>query len=394
MQPPYFEYHNPVKILCGENALDRLPSELRQLAASRPMLLTDAVLQKLGLSNTLLDVMDAEGCPPACTFTDIPVDSSLGVVNRIAALYREKNCDSLLALGGGSVIDTAKGVHLVLSGNTDDILSLSGMENIPRGRHIPFIVVPTTAGTGSECTGVAVIRNEEQAVKMEFLSPFVAPDAAVLDPRMTLRLPPRATAATGMDALCHAIEAYSCLQKNPLSDAHATASMRLVAQHLLPAVENGADATHRLCMALAATLAGIAFSNSMVGAMHAIGHALGGVCHLPHADVMAVLLPHVMRFNLPRAEHHYAELLPFLAGWEEAAATPKDERARAAIRCVENLTARLHELCGLPVRLRDMQVREGDFPRVAQTAINDGALIVNPASVSAAQVEQILHQAY
>ena len=128
--------------------------------------------------------------------------------------------------------------------------------------------------------------------------------------------------------------------------------------------------------------------------MHAIGHALGGVCHLPHADVMAVLLPHVMRFNLPRAEHHYAELLPFLVGWEKAADTPKDERARAAIRCVENLTARLHDLCGLPVRLRDMQVREGDFPRVAQTAINDGALIVNPASVSAAQVEQILHQAY
>ena len=394
MQPPYFEYHNPVKILCGENALDRIPSELYRLAASRPMLLTDAVLQRLGMNELLLEILKAEGCPPVCSFTDIPVDSSLSVVNRIAALYRENDCDSLLALGGGSVIDTAKGVHLVLSSNTDDILSLSGMENMQRGRHIPFIVIPTTAGTGSECTGVAVIRNESQEVKMEFLSPFVAPDAAVLDPRMTLRLPPRATASTGIDALCHAIEAYSCLQKNPLSDAHASAAIRLIAQHLIPAVENGTDVTHRLCMALAATLAGIAFSNSMVGAVHAIGHALGGVCHLPHADVMSVLLPHVMRFNLPKASQHYAELLPMLAGWEKAASTPKEERAKAVIHCVEDITAHLHELCGLPVRLRDMQAQKSDFPRVARTAINDGALIVNPVSLSAEQVEQILHQAY
>ena len=394
MTPPYFEYQSAVKLLCGENALDRVADELRHLGATRPLVLTDAVLSKIGVAARVCELMAAEGCPAAEIFSDIPVDSSLAVVNAIARFYRERACDAIVAVGGGSVIDTAKGARLVLSQEKDDILSLSGVENLRRGRHIPFIVVPTTAGTGSECTGVAVIRNDEQGVKMEFLSPFVEPDVAVLDVRMTLRLPARATAGTGMDALVHAIEACTCLQQNPLSYAHGVSAIRLIAQHLIEATQNGGNREARLAMALAATQAGIAFSNSMVGAVHAIGHALGGVCHVPHAEAMNILLPHVMRCNLSHAAAGYAELLPYMIGWEPAAAIPAPARAEALIAEVERLSAALHQLAGLPRRLREVGVQEPDFPRVAESAVNDGALIVNPRMLDEAQVVELLRRAF
>lgn len=394
MTPEYFEFQNAVKLLCGKNALDRIADELKHLGCHKPLLLSDAVLAKIGVMALVSEVMQAEGCPPAAVFTDIPVDSSLKVVNHIARLYREQGCDGVVAVGGGSVIDTAKGVRLVLSQNTDDILALSGLERLNRGRHIPFIVVPTTSGTGSECTGVAVIRNDDQGVKMEFLSPFVEPDVAVLDVRMTLRLPARATAATGMDALVHAIEACTCLQRNPISSAYGSGAIRLIAQHLEEAVSHGNHADARLAMSLAATQAGIAFSNSMVGAVHAIGHALGGVCHVAHAEAMTILLPHVMRHNLPYIARQYAELLPCMTGWEAAAATPHEARAEAMIQAVSKLAATLHDLTGLPLRLRDVGVQESDLPSIAAHAVNDGALVVNPHMFSEDEVLQILHEAY
>ena len=390
----YFEFQNAVKLLCGELSLERIANELQHLHAERPLVLSDAVLAKIGTMAAVTDAMVAEGVKPAATFTDIPVDSSLAVVNKIAAFYREQGCDSIVAIGGGSVIDTAKGVRLVLSQDTDDIFSISGLENVSRGKHIPFIVVPTTAGTGSECTGVAVIRNDENGVKMEFLSPFVEPDVAVIDPRMTAGLPPKATASTGMDALCHAVEACTCLQANPLSMAYGTAAIRMIAENLVQATKKGSDMEARFQMALASTMAGIAFSNSMVGAVHAIGHALGGVCHVPHAVAMTILLPHVMRYNLSHAAAGYAALLPWLVGMETAMSTPVEKQAEAAIEAIEALGRKLNEICGLPLTLSEAGVSKDDFPKVASFAVNDGALIVNPRAATEEQVLEILNAAF
>ncbi len=390
----YFEFQNSVKLLCGELSLERIAGELAALGASRPLLLSDNMLAQIGTLDRVGDALVAEGCEPAGRFTEIPVDSSLKVVNGIASHYRKLGCDSLVAIGGGSVIDTAKGVRLILSQDTDDILAIGGFENLSRGKHIPFIVVPTTAGTGSECTGVAVIRNDETQVKMEFLSPFVQPDVAVLDPRMTEGLPPRATASTGLDSLCHAIEAATCLQKNPLSTAYAKAAVKLIAENLVEATKNGRNRKARFAMAVASTMAGIAFSNSMVGAVHAIGHALGGVCHVPHAVAMGILLPHVMRYNMERIAPTYGELLPELVGMEAALATPAAERGEAALRAVQALEQELAALCGLPLTLQEARVDKGDFPQVARVAVNDGALIVNPRGADEAQVISILNAAY
>ncbi len=391
--PPYFEFHQAVKLLCGDGALERMADELRHLGARHPLLLTDAVLARIGTADLAEKALADEGCPVAGTFSDIPVDSSLALVNRLAALYRDMRADALVAVGGGSVIDTAKGLRLVLSQDATDLLALAGVENLCRGRHVPFIAVPSTAGTGSECTGVAVIRNDETQVKMEFVSPFVAPDAAVIDPRMTLGLPPAATASTGFDALCHAVESATCLQANPLSAACAHSAMSLIMQHLERAVSSGGDREARYAMALASTMAGIAFSNAMVGLVHAIGHALGGVCRVPHAVAMMILLPHVMRYNLPNAAADYAALLPHLVGMEAAMTVPAAQRAEASIAAIEALAARLIKRTGLPGSLSAAGVRPEDLPRVALVAINDGSIIVNPRTADEQQVEAILRAA-
>ncbi len=390
----YFEFQNAVKLLCGDLSLERIPNELQHLNAQRPLVLSDAVLAKIGTMAQVTSAMEAEGVAAAAVFTDIPVDSSLAVVNRIAAFYREQNCDSIVAIGGGSVIDTAKGVRLVLSQDTDDIFSISGLENVTNGKHIPFVVVPTTAGTGSECTGVAVIKNDTNGVKMEFLSPFVEPDVAVIDPRMTMGLPPKATASTGMDALCHAVEACTCLQANPLSTAYGTAAIKLIAENLEAATLNGKDKKARFNMALASTMAGIAFSNSMVGAVHAIGHALGGVCGVPHAVAMTILLPHVMRYNLCHSAGAYAALLPWLVGMDAAMATPAEKRADAAIEAIVSLGRKLNAACGLPLTLGEAGVSKESFVKVAEFAVNDGALIVNPRAATEEQVIEILNAAF
>lgn len=394
MLPSYYEFQNSTKILSGKNALENITYELKNLSAKRPILLSDKVLEKIGSLQKVVDAIGSTGMQPGVIYTDIPADSSVAVVNKIGEKYKESGCDSIIAVGGGSVIDTAKGVEMLISQNVKDLLELQGCESMGRGEHVPFIAVPTTSGTGSEMTLVAVIKNIEKSVKMEFISNYLLPDAAVLDPRMTETLPPKTTASTGVDALCHAIEAFSCNQKNPLSDAYAAAAIKMVAENLEEAVKDGKNQNARLAMANASTMAGAAFSNSMVGMVHAIGHALGGVCKVPHGDAMTILLPFCMLYNYKRMGNIYAELLLYLEGPDIYAGIPEKKRSEEAIKSVRRLERRLHKMCGLPMTLKEVKVDKKDFDAVAKTALNDGAMLVNPAAVDYDDVIMILNQAY
>lgn len=388
----YFEFANPTKLCSGKGALEHVAYELEILGAAHPMVIGDALLEKIG---TLKKVTDAlREMAPGRIFTDVPRDSSIDTVNRIAGEYRDFGCDALLAVGGGSVLDTAKGVRLLIEQDADDLLDLMGCECIARRKHVPFVAVPTTAGTGSEATAVAVIRNPGLNIKMEYISQQVMPDTAILDPRMTQTLPPRITASTGMDTLCHAIEAFSCLQKNPVSDAYAVAAIKLVRENLIRAVRFGCSAASRAAMANASFLAGAAFSNSMVGVVHAVGHALGAICHVPHGDAMNILLPAGMLFNCKVCQESYAELLLFLAGQEVYLKTPKTKRAKRAVGEVIRLQKRLNVLTGLPMTLAEAGVDPAMFPEVARTALNDGAVIVNPREVTYESVLHLLEWCY
>lgn len=393
MIPDYYEFANTAKVLSGERAIENIPFELRNLECSRALVLTNADLRRLGHADVVLSALADGGIAVGVLFDDVPVDSSVTVVNEVAAAFRDNRCDCVVAVGGGSVLDTAKGAVIVLSSGAKDLMKLRGVDRLVGRSKVPFVAVPTTAGTGSEVTGAAVIKDTERHVKMGFASFNLVPDVAVLDPRMTVGLPQRLTGSTGMDALTHAVEAFSCRQANPLSDAYARTAIDLVREWLPVAVNEGRDAKARLAMANAALLAGVSFSNAMVGIVHAMGHACGGVAGVPHGDAMAVLLPHGMAFNIEVAGPRYGELLLHLAGADVYARTPKADRPQASIDAVRALLDWLHERTGQPVTLSQCGVTAEQLPRIAKAAIDDGAIAMNPRDATKDEVLALLEAA-
>ena len=394
MSKSYYEFYCPVKTIAGHKALEHVPYELSALGARRPMIITDAGVRKAGLLAPVEAAFaGAETAIPA-VFDDVPPDSSLQTVRDAAALYRQHGCDAIIAIGGGSVIDTSKAVNILVSLGGDDLLQYSGAHNLPRPLNTLF-VVPTTSGTGSEVTMVAVISDPEREVKIPFTSYFLMPDAAVLDPRMTLTLPPRITAMTGMDAMTHAVEAYTCMAANPISDAYATAAITRISGNLLTALDRPDDADARLELAQASTMAGIAFSNSMVGLVHALGHSLGAVCHLPHGLCMNLFLPYALEYNRAINGARIGELLLPLAGAEVYAATPAEQRTDRVIDTIRSLRDALHERAGLPRALQETgSVQRDQLDAIADRALDDGAIIFNPREADRAQLMAVLESAW
>ena len=262
-----------------------------------------------------------------------------------------------------------------------------GLEVVKKANDIAFIVLPTTAGTGSEVTNVAVIRDEDSGVKMEFITPYLMPNVALIDVCLTETLPAKMTASTGIDALCHAIEGYSCMQKNPISDAYAITAIKLI-------VLDPKDKDARQNMAIASTLAGLAFGNSMVGGVHAIGHALGGACHISHGDAMSILLPHVMEFNKDKLFEVYAGLYPTICEKIYNNNLTNEQKCDMVINEVKKLLKKLNKLTCLPISLSETGKYDNSLARkVADLAINDGAVIVNPKQIDIGDVMDILNSA-
>lgn len=392
MKNNYFEFVNSVKILSGKNAINNIPYECDFLGVKNPLLLSDEGLKKIGSVDNFLSIIKKD-MEIKHIYTDIPTDSSTLTINEIIKYYHLNKCDGIIALGGGSVIDTAKGVRMALSQGEKDIMKLMGNEIIKRGKKIPFIVIPTTCGTGSECTAVAVIKNHETHLKMEFISSELLPDVAVVDVRMTMTLPAKLTASTSLDALTHAIEAYTSLQKNPISDVYALSAIKLITENLPAVLQNPKDQDARLNVALASTLAGIAFSNAMVGVVHAIGHACGGVCNVPHGNAMACLLVPCMEFNCDKVGDLYGDLLMYFGGTDMYAKTPAEFRGNVAIEKIRHFLNKVKELSGLNLKLSDYGVIAERIESIADTALNDGAVIVNAKDVSRENVIEILKRA-
>ena len=388
----YFEFSTPGKIISGTYALENIAAELKLLDCNRVMILSDKVLEEIKAVKTLTDAIVAGGIKVAGIYTSIPADSDILVVNEIVNEYRRVNADSIIALGGGSVIDTAKGLRMLISQGGSDILSFVGCEVLPKGRNIPLIAIPTTSGTGSEATQVAVIKDNSKNVKMEFISQFLLPDLAVIDPRFCTSMPKKVTAMTGLDALTHALESYYCLQKNIVSQSFALSAIKLIKDNLSKALLNANDKSVRLNMANASLLAGSAFSNSMVGMVHAIGHSLGGIARVPHGLAMAILLVPCLKFNLEKCQKEYEELLLSFIGPDEFVKIEKEKRAEAFIDYIQSFLNEISNLADLPLKLSSYNINPSCFDSVSQAAINDGSMIVNPRSCSKEEVIEILKQ--
>ncbi|MGR1252738.1 iron-containing alcohol dehydrogenase [Aeromonas veronii] len=390
----YYDFFCPVKLLAGEQALEQLASELASLGARCPLLLTDKGVNATGLATLLANVLAEGELPVAAIWDEIPADSSTAVVERIAKRYRELDCDSLVALGGGSVIDTAKAVNILTSMGGEHLLDYSGAGCLTRPLK-PLAVVPTTAGTGSEVTLVAVIKDETSGRKVPFTSPFLLPQLAVLDPRLTQGLPLNITAATAMDAMTHAIEAFIGTAKNPVSDALALMAVEKIASALPQIIHEPQNKQLRLQLAEGSTLAGMAFSNSMVGLVHALGHSLGARCHLPHGLCMNLFLPTVLDYNRPEVDSELARLLLPLVGAERFAATPAHQRAEATITAIRTLRDTLWQAVKLPRTMSEAGVSDRSLlTEIRDLAINDGALLFNRKDADREQLLTLLERAW
>lgn len=394
MAKPYYEFFCPVKVIAGNAALEHIPFELATLGSKRPMIITDKGVRANHLLEPIEAAFSSTDAEIGYIFDDVPPDSSLQTVRKAAQLYRDHHCDAIIAIGGGSVIDTSKATNILVSEGGDDLLKYSGAHNLPKPLK-PFFVIPTTSGTGSEATMVAVVSDTEKNVKMAFASYYLMPHAAILDPRMTLTLPAHLTAMTGMDALTHCVEAYTCLASNPLSDAYASAGIKKISEHLFNVIENPSDSQGRLELAQASTMAGIAFSNSMVGLVHSLGHALGAVAHLPHGLCMNLFLPYVLEYNKEVNGDKIGELLLPLAGADIYAQTPANLRADKAISTILAMRDRLFSLTKLPRTLRETgKITEAQLDEVAEKALNDGSIIYNPKEANIQDLKAILHKVW
>lgn len=387
MQP--FSFATTAQILCESGSAQRLASLCRERGAQRVLIVTDPGITRFGLLDGVLPGFAAAGVAVQ-VFDQVIADPPEAIVLNAVERARALGAELVIGFGGGSSMDVAKLVALLAHpGCAQSLKDIYGVGNA-RGPRLPLIQVPTTAGTGSEVTQIAIITTGE-TTKMGVVSPVLLPDLAVLDAELTLGLPPAVTAATGIDAMVHAIEAYtSKIRKNPLSDLLAREALRLLAANLHEAVYNGHNREARQAMLLGALLAGQAFANAPCAAVHALAYPLGGHFHIPHGLSNALVLPHVLRFNAPAAAPLYAELAPLLLG----------ERCKGegtGQRCADFIheLAQLNERCGLPSRLRDAGVPEAMLPTLARDAMLQQRLLVNnPREVSEADALAIYQAAY
>jgi len=397
--PSAFDYSCRTAIFAGDQALGELPGLLAEKGVKHPIVLTDKGIVAVGLFDKLEKVISGLDIE---VYDEIPPDSSSRVVNEISRLYAEKQRDGIIAMGGGSVLDTGKGVYLNVSVGENDLAKLAGSGRIPK-LATPFITIPTTSGTGSEVTKAAVISDEERKRKILYISPNLMPDYGLLDSRLTASLPPHLSSITGMDALSHAIEAYTCLGKNPISDQMAWTAIELIRDNLIPVMTEPDNLELRRNLALASNLAGQAFSNSMVGMVHTIGHSTGAVCHAPHGSCMSVFLPVALEYNYPEIHILLSGLLAAVAGEEYAESIPLRDRANETIECIRKMNRELKALTGgrHPESLRDIKGRDGqplvsesDFSAIAETSLGDASIIYNPVELRLPDVMKVLKDSY
>jgi alcohol dehydrogenase class IV len=450
MLPEYFEFTLPTKLVYGVGILGNIGDSVKPFGNRKAILVSDEVLVKTGLVEKVKAGFKGSQIKIACTFDKVPPNSTIDSVEQCAAMAKEKECDLFIAVGGGSVIDTAKVANLLVvkGGKLQDHMGAYLLESSEQ--LLPSIFIPTTAGTGSEVTKVAVIADPDNDVKLPFAEEQFLPQLAILDPEMTVSLPGKLTATTGMDALTHAIEAYVDKEWSPASDALALHAIKLLSHNILQACAKPDDLQARGAMQVGSFLAGVAFSHSMVGMVHGISHALGGVYHIPHGLANALVLPEVMAYNLEAQVDRYADialamgisfpqvidqgqsllgsshldLASKLANYSDVDSLKelvhtssyrarsmlsqaignfgfidkwvRKQAAQAAVEKIRTLNRQLAYLTKMPLNLKDAGVSDklNKIEQVATTAMEDGSMLYNPVEPEREAVIDIVKTLY
>lgn len=364
-----FSFETTPSIRCGSGISKDVAAIVAATLGQRVLIVTDAGLRKVGLLGPVEENLRAAGME-VCVYDDVAADPPEANILGAVELAKEKGVTGVLGIGGGSPMDVAK-VAALLAGNKGALSDAYGVR-VAKGPRLPLVLIPTTAGTGSEVTPIAIVTTGESE-KKGIVSPLLLPDIAILDGELTLGLPAAVTAATGIDAIVHAVEAITSASanNNPISKTLAIQALRLLGSNIRTAVFDGRNATARNAMLLGSCLAGQAFANSPVAAVHALAYPVGARYHVPHGLSNALVLPHVMRFNLSHADGLYAELACEL--FPELSGSPAAARASLLI---EQLQALSREL-GVPQRLRDVGIPEDALATLASDAMKQTRLLVN-----------------
>ena len=382
MQVSVFKSAN--KLITGEGALASLAHELSRLNIKAPAIITDKGVSQSGALSHVTNVLNCE-CP--IVIDDIPPEPEISIIEQRLARLKQHKVDGIIAVGGGSAIDSAK-VLAATFDYTGNIADLFG-ENLVAGRALPLIAIPTTAGTGSEVTNIAILADPVAHVKKGIVSDYLLPDVAIVTPEMTLSCPKHITAASGVDAFVHALEAYLSVNASPITDALASKAMTLIFHSLPLAYANGHDVKAREDMATGSLMAGLAFGNAGVGAVHALAYPLGGRFHLSHGMSNAVMLPHVMRWNIGACQQRFIDVAGFLH--LPVANKSQLEIANQVVDAIEALCRTVE----IPATLRDFDISDDAIPLLAEEASKVTRLLRNnPRVLSKQDIAQIYKEAF
>lgn len=370
---------------CGCRSV--IADEIKNRGFKKVLVVTDPALLKIGVAQEVTAVLDKAGIAYE-VFSGLKANPSIRNVTDGVSAFKAAGADCLVAIGGGSAIDTAKGVGIVAANPSfADVRSLEGVA-LTRNRSVPIIALPTTAGTAAEVTINYVITDEENRKKMVCVDPKDIPVVAVVDAELMMGLPKSVTASTGMDALTHAIEGYITKGAWGMTDMMHLEAIRLIAKHLRTAVAEGKNVAAREGMALAQYTAGMGFSNVGLGIVHSMAHPLGAFYDTPHGVANALLLPFVMEYNAPAAKAKYREIAKAMG--VEIGEMTIEQAAEAAIEAVRKLSSDV----GIPQRLHEIGVKETDLPALSKSAFNDVCTGGNPRKTNPAEILEIYKKAF
>ncbi|WP_432776435.1 iron-containing alcohol dehydrogenase [Brevibacillus gelatini] len=371
------------KLVTGRDSLALLPEEVVRLKVTRPLIVTDKILTQAGVVAQVEALLPME----AGVFSDVNPEPEIEIVDLCVQMIRERGHDGLIAVGGGSAIDIAKAASVMVT-NEGSIEQYFGT-NLLKKPGLPLIAIPTTAGTGSEVTNISILSDTKEQVKKGIVSPYLLPDVAIVSPVMTLTCPPSVTAASGVDALVHAVEAYISKFASPVTDALAIGAMKLIAVHLPKAYACPDNIEAREAMITASLMAGLAFGNAGVGAVHALAYPLGGRFHMAHGVSNSLLLPYVMRANKIACLEKLGEIAQALG--ENVDGLNLDEAAEKAIAAM----TRLCRYVEIPQSLREFNIPESAIAEMAEEAMKQTRLLKNnPRTLRKKDIEDIYRAAY
>lgn len=372
------------EFIFGLGAIDLAGQYASNFGAEKVLVVTDPGIIAAGWCDRVVKNLEGAGIS-SMVFSNVSANPKDSEVTEGTEVYLENDCDVIVAVGGGSPIDCAKGIGIV-STNQQHILTFEGIDNVTVPGP-PLICIPTTAGTSADVSQFSIINNTAERYKIAIISKAVVPDVALIDPSTTLTMDDYLTACTGIDALVHAIEAFVSSAHSPIFDVHAIEAIRLVKAHLLGVLANPTDLDLRSTLMRASLEAGLAFSNASLGAVHAMAHSLGGYLGLPHGECNAILLDHVMDFNFPNASERFQRIGEALG--LSMANMSTSEKKKAILADISQLKKK----AGISSTLGDRGARIGDIPILAEKALNDPCLVTNPRSANKRDIEVIYEHA-